>query len=126
MRSLQFPKLISLLGWGYLTLGIMVTLIVATATAWIHQAAVKRLTFVLFRIYAATVCAGIGSVFGWCLGWWMMATNLNGRASFYVWIPSMLALVAAFGLGAYRGARALRGKAPERFAFVAPDKYEGR
>jgi hypothetical protein len=125
MRSFQFSRLVPVFGWGYLTVGILVTLIVATTAAWMHQAIVKRFTFVLFRIYAATVCAGIGSVFGWSFGWWIMTTNLNGYVSFFLWIPSMLALVTAFGFGAYRGARGLRGKAPERFAFVTPAEYEG-
>lgn len=126
IQSFQFPRLAPVLGWGYIAVGVLVTLIVATAAAWMHQTVVKRFTFVLFRIYAATVCAGIGSVFGWCLGWWIMATNMNGYVSLSLWIPSMLALITAFGFGAYRGARGLRGKAPERFAFVTPAEYEGR
>jgi hypothetical protein len=67
-QAFHASRLLSAFGWSYLVVGILVTVTVATALARIHQAIVRRLTFALFRLYAAVVSAGIGSVFGWCLG----------------------------------------------------------
>src|ERR1700722_355418 len=39
------------LGWGYLLLGVLGTIALATSLAWLHQAVVRRFTFALFRIY---------------------------------------------------------------------------
>jgi hypothetical protein len=105
--------------------GVLVTIAVATGLACIHQAVVSRLTFALFRLYAATVSAGIGSVFGWCFGWWMMAKSITGHVSLLLWGIAMLALLAGFGVAAYKGARGLRGKAPERFTWISPDEFAG-
>jgi membrane protein DedA with SNARE-associated domain len=68
----------------------------------------SRLPFAIFRLYAAVVSAGIGSVFGWAIGWWMMSRSLDGRVSLLVWGVCMVALVAGFGVAAYKGARGLR------------------
>jgi hypothetical protein len=47
-------------GWLFLGAGVLLILAVATAIASLHHALVKRLTFGLFRIYAASVSAGVG------------------------------------------------------------------
>jgi hypothetical protein len=115
-QTFHAPRLLSVFGWNYLIAAILVTVAVATASAWIHQVVVRRLPFALFRLYAAVVSAGIGSVFGWCLGWWMMAKSVSGHVSLLLWGICMLALIAGFGVAAYKGARGLRGRAPESFA----------
>jgi hypothetical protein len=85
-HTFHFPRLLSMFGWSYLVVGILVTMLVATVAAWMHQALVRRLTFALFRIYAASVSGGIGSVFGWSLGWWAMAKSLNGHVPLLLWV----------------------------------------
>ena len=125
VQTFHTPRLLSVFGWSYLALGVLVTITVATVSAWMHQAVTRRFTFILFRLYATIISAGIGSVFGWCLGWWMMAKSISGHISLPLWLACMFALIAGFGLGAYRGARALRGKPPKRFAFVTVAEYEG-
>ena len=97
LQTFHAPRLLSAFGWSYLIVGVLVTFVVATAIAWIHQVVVRRLTFVLLRLYAALVSAGIGSVFGWGLGWWMMAQSLSGQAPLLLWGVCMLALIALFG-----------------------------
>jgi hypothetical protein len=126
VEALHAPKLLSVFGWFYLTAGISITIVVASASAWIHQKVVRRFTFALFRLYAAAVSAGIGSVFGWCLGWWLMARDQNGYVPFVIWGVCMLALVVGFGIAAYKGARGLRGQPPTRFTWITPAEFEGR
>ena len=125
-QTLHYPGLTSVFGWRYLSVGILVTVALATASAYIHQAVVARLTFALFRVYAAVVSASIGSVFGWCFGWWMMAKNTSGHVSMSLWVITMLALIACFGVAAYKGARGLRGEAPDSFTWISPDEFAGR
>ena len=126
VQSFHAPKLLSAFGWSYLIAGVLITTLIATVSAWIHQALMSRLTFALFRIYAATVSAGIGSVFGWCSGLWMMSKELNSYVWLSVWGVWMLALVLGFGVAAYRGARDLRGKAPKDFTWISPAEYAGQ
>ena len=71
LERFHAPRLLAAFGWGYLILGILMTALVATGAAWLHQAITRRMAFALFRLYAAAVSAGIGSVFGWVLGGWM-------------------------------------------------------
>jgi hypothetical protein len=111
-QTFHAPRLLSAFGWSYLAVGVLVTIVVATASALIHQAVVSRFPFALFRLYAAVVSAGIGSIFGWCFGWWMMAKSVNGQVSLLLWGICMLALIAGFGVAAYKGARGLRREAP--------------
>jgi hypothetical protein len=117
------PKLIAALGWSYIIIGALITICVATGAAWLHQMLIHRFTFLLFRIYAAAVSAGIGSVFGWALGWWIAA-----RESQQHWVVSLFILfllIAGFGTAAYKGARGLRGKAPTRFTWITPGEFAG-
>lgn len=124
-QTLHHPRLLSAFGWGYLAAAVSVTIAVATGSAFVHQALVARFTFVLFRLYAAAVSAGIGSVFGWSFGWWMMAKSMTGHVSLLFWGIAMLTLIVGFWLAAYNGARELRGKAPERFTWITPDEFAG-
>jgi hypothetical protein len=117
------PHLVTGIAWGYVVLGCVGTVAIATCLAWLHQAIVRRFTFALFRIYATVVTAGIGSVFGWCFAWWMLGEQVR-----YGWAVSlcvMLLLVIVFAVRAYEGARALRGSAPTQFAWVTPQEFEG-
>jgi hypothetical protein len=122
--SFQSPKQLATFGWGFLIFGVLATTVIATGAAWLHQMLVRRVTYALFRLYASVVSAGIGSVFGLCLGWWMMSKELmtNGWP---LWSLSMLVLIAGFGTLAYRGARGLRGEAPKTFTWITPEEFAG-
>jgi hypothetical protein len=111
------------LGWGYLAVGVVVTVAAATVAAWVHQVVVRRFTFALFRLYAMAVVAGIGSVFGWLLSWVIAAQEW--RFGWPLAIAEMLALVVGFGALGYRCARSLRGEAPTRFALVSREEFDG-
>jgi ribose/xylose/arabinose/galactoside ABC-type transport system permease subunit len=106
------PMRLSLFGWSYLTAGFTVTALLATASAWIHQWALRRLTFAWFRLYAALVTAGIGGVFGLCIAF--MATS--GHVWPFIRGLSLLIFIVVFGVVAYRNAPGLRGTAPESFS----------
>jgi hypothetical protein len=124
VQSLHAPRLISSFGWAYLIIGVLMTTIAATGAAWVHQAAVKRLTFALFRLYAAAVSAGIGSVFGWCLGWWVMVKGW-GIYGWLSWGVGMLVLARAATFHRHKGARGLRGSAPKNFTWISVEEFAG-
>jgi hypothetical protein len=123
MQSLHAPRLVPALGWSYLAIAILATSATASIVAWIHQTLTHRLTFALFRLYATAVCAGIGSVFGWCLGWLMLAREIPH--TFPLWILAMLALIGSFGTAAYRGACSLRGEPPASFTWISAEEFNG-
>ncbi len=125
-QILHSPRLLSTFGWGYLTAGVLGTILVASISAWIHQAIIRRLTFALFRLYASAISAGIGSVFGWCVGWWMTFAQVHGYVWLFLWALSMMALITSFGISAYKGARSLRGEMPKRFSWLSPEDYAAR
>ncbi len=104
-------------------LGTIGTVSIATSAAWLHQALVRRLTFALFRLYATVVSAGIGSVFGWCFSWWMLASQI--RYGWALALCGMLLVVIGFAMTAYEHSRALRGNAPTKFAWVSPEEFDG-
>jgi hypothetical protein len=118
---LHYPRLASTFGWVYLITGVFVTAAIATVVSWFHQFLMHRVTFALFRLYATAVVAGIGSVFGWCVCWWMLARSVPciGISSIF----SMLLLVIVFGVAAYKGARSLRGQAPKNLTWITRDEY---
>jgi hypothetical protein len=124
VQSLHAPRLISSFGWAYLIIGVLMTAIAATGAAWLHQVLMKRLTFALFRLYAAAVSGGIGSVFGWCLGWWILVKDL-GVYGWLLWGGGMLVLVSGFAVVAYKGARGLRGTAPKNFTWISEEEFPG-
>jgi hypothetical protein len=124
VQSFHAPKLLAAFGWGYLIVGVLITMAVATGVAWIHQKVVRRSTFTLFRLYATAVSGGIGSVFGWCLGWWLMWKEV-AHYGLVLWCVGMLVLVAAFATAAYKCARQLRGKAPTSFTWISPEEFAG-
>ena len=119
------PKLIATLGWGYLASGFLITATIATCASWLHQKIIHRFTFFLFRLYATLVCAGIGSVFGWFFGWCLAESGAHIHLRFGLWVSAMIALIGTFGLGAYKGARRLRGGAPTRFTWISPEEFAG-
>jgi hypothetical protein len=124
VQSLHAPRLISSFGWAYLIIGVLMTAIAATGAAWLHQVLMKRLTFALFRLYAAAVSGGIGGVFGWCLGWWIMVKGL-GVYGWLLWGVGMLVLVSGFAVIAYKGARGLRGTAPKNYTWISEEEFAG-
>ncbi len=117
------PHLLAAVGWSYLTLGALGTAAVATLVAWLHQIVVRRFTFALFRLYATGVTAGIGSVFGWCFSWWLLAADVPW--SWILGLAGMLASVFGFGIVAYKNARSLRGEAPTELAWVTHEEFDG-
>lgn len=125
MQFINAPKLLATLGWGYATGGFLITATIATCASWLHQKIVHRFTFFLFRLYATLVSAGIGSVFGWFLGWCMAASGAPVHLRLGFWVSAMITLIGAFGLGAYKGARGLRGEAPTRFTWISAEEFAG-
>jgi len=118
------PHLLAVLGWGYLILGVLVTATVASATAWLHQMLTQRFTFALFRLYATLVSAGIGSVFGWSLGLWLLWANITQHV-LPLWLLGMLVLILGFGATAYKYASAFRGDPPTTFTWISPEEFAG-
>ena len=124
--SSALPEVLSALGWGYLCFGLLASAAAATVSAWIHQVVIERLTFALFRLYAAGVSAGIGSVLGCSLAWWMMSQSVSGYMRLVFWTACTLTFAASFGAAAYKSARSLRGDAPTSFTWISPAEFEGR
>jgi hypothetical protein len=127
LQSFASPKVFAALGWGYLTLAALATAAVATVASWVHQKVVRRFTFALFRLYAAGVCAGIGSVFGLLLGLliWQFHGNIDALYGYLLWGASTLVLMVAFANVAYKHAGRLRGVAPTIFPWVTPEEFAG-
>ena len=86
---------------SYLVVGALVTAGAATGTTWLHQWLIHRFTFALVRIYVTAVSAGIGSVFGWWLGWSITAKGVNHLGVLW-WALGMLIFIPGFGVAAYR------------------------
>jgi hypothetical protein len=123
LQLAHIQKLLSTFGWGYLIVGVVCTACVATVAAWVHQFVVRRFTFALFRLYATLVVAGIGSVFGWSLSWWMLTMDVPRT---WVWsLLGMVLLVIAFGAAAWKGARGLRGDAPTKLSWISKEEFSG-
>ncbi len=124
MRWEDAPKLFSTLGWGAIIVGGILTCVVASIAAWLHQALIHRFTFALFRLYATLVTAGIGSVFGWLSLGLAMAWSPFPHA---VWLAGFMLpiLMVVFGAGAYQHARALRGNAPTGLTWITPEEFAG-
>ena len=111
------------LGVGLGLLALFSTAAVATVISWLHQAAIRRMTFALFRLYATVVCAGTGSVYGWALA--IAAGSRGMDVALPVSIAALAILTVAFGYLGFRTARQLRGKAPHRFTWITPEEFEG-
>jgi hypothetical protein len=123
MHIRHAPRLLAALGWGYLTLAVLAAIVIATCLAWLHQVLLHRLTFLLFRLYATVVCAGIGSVFGWCFAWTLLANEIDHTLPWS--ILGMVILTVGFGTAAYKAARSLRGKPPESFTWISAEEFHG-
>jgi hypothetical protein len=124
MRWEDAPRLFSTLGWGTIIVGGILTCVIASVVAWLHQWLIHRFTFVLFRPYATLVSAGIGSVFGWLSIWLAMVWSPFPHA---VWLAGFMLpiLMIVFGAAAYLHARALRGNAPTGFTWISPEEFAG-
>jgi hypothetical protein len=118
-KQLHLPEIPHALWTSYGILAIAGTAVLATGMATVHQWVLHRMTFALFRIYAGLVSAGIGSVWGWGLLFWL-TSQPELPLRLVIAILAMLLLSAGFGYAGFRGARQLRGKVPENFAFVSP------
>lgn len=118
------PRLFSAVGWGSAVVAGIVTCFVASAAAWLHQAIIHRFTFMLFRLYATFVVAGIGSVFGILIVLLVMVWQPSPQAE-WVAVFSIPILMTVFGAIAYKRARGLRGNAPTRFTWITPEEFRG-
>jgi hypothetical protein len=118
------PRLFTALGKSFFIVSGVATCAVSTIVAWFHQALIHRFTFVLFRLYAMFVSAGIGSILGALFIWIAMGWDLFPHA---VWAAAGMLPVFSFACGAlaYRHFRALRGDAPTRFTWITPDEFAG-
>lgn len=123
VSNFHLPHLSHSIGWALGTCIALAIAAVATGVAWLHQAAIHRLTFALFRLYAAAVCGGIGGVFGVWFGWWLIGKPVRFAPFFAV--AEMLLLIVSFGAAAYRGARSLRGRAPTTFSWITEQEFNG-
>jgi hypothetical protein len=123
-RSIHLPELPKGIGPGYIVFGLVGSLFTATVVAWVHQKAIRQMTFALFRIYAGLVAGGIGTVWGWCLGFWLLLnTQLHYR--FALWGLAMAALCGGFGYTGFHWARLLRSKSPTIPGLVSQAEFEG-
>jgi hypothetical protein len=124
MRWEDAPRLLSAVGWTSILGGGILTCAIASVAAWLNQALIHRFTFMLFRLYATFVTAGIGSVFGWLSLWLAMGWSPFPHA---VWLAAFMLpiLVVVFGAAAYRHAPALRGNAPTGFTWITPEEFAG-
>jgi hypothetical protein len=118
------PRLLSAMGWGSIIIGGVVLCCAASVAAWLHQVLIHRFTFLLFRLYATFVAAGIGSVFGWLIVLLAVVYSPFAHASWLATL-SIPILVVVFGAISYRHARALRGIAPTRFTWISQDEFAG-
>ncbi len=124
MHWTDAPRMLGALGWSYMIVGTLITIGVATGAAWLHQWLIHRFTFALFRLYVTAISAGIGSVFGWVLGWWVMTKKIDHQEVWW-WTLAMLFFIAGFGVAAYKNARALRGEAPTGFTWISAEEFAG-
>jgi len=124
MRWEDAPRVFSTLGWSAIIVGGILTCVIASVAAWLHQWLIHRFTFVLFRPYATFVSAGIGSVFGWLSIWLAMVWSPFPHA---LWLAGFMLpiLMIVFGAAAYLHARALRGNAPTGFTWISPEEFAG-
>ena len=124
MRWEDAPRLFSAMGWGSVIVGGLVTCILASVAGWLHQGLIHRFTFLLFRLYATVVVAGIGCVLGFLVVWLFMEW---GPFAYAGWVAacSIPLLTGAFGAAAYKCARALRGGPPASFTWITPDEFAG-
>lgn len=123
VSNFHLPHLSHPIGWALGACIVLAITAIATGVAWLHQAAIHRLTFALFRLYATVVCGGIGGVFGVWFGWWLIGESFR-FAPFFA-IAGMLLLIVSFGAAAYRGARSLRGSAPANFSWITEQEFNG-
>jgi hypothetical protein len=119
----QNPHLLSTFGLAYVICGALVTAIVAFAVAWLHQFLMHRLTFAMFRLYSTAVVAGIGSVFGWAMLWWMLSHDV--RLTWEYSLLIMFSFIAGFGTSAYKGAAKLRGTTPKALTWITEEEFAG-
>lgn len=117
-------RFFSAIGWGAIVAGVIVTCLIATAAAWLHQALIHRMTFLLFRLYVVFVAAGIGSVIGSVFFWLAMG---SGRFAQVWWLVALIVpvMILAFGSQAYKHSRALRGHAPTGLTWITADEFVG-
>jgi hypothetical protein len=109
---------------SYAIVWLMATSLIATLASWIHQKIIHRMTMALFRIYAGLVSAAIGSVWGWCLCFWLINREQIPH-TFLIWISAMTALCVGFGYAGFRWASRLRGDPPKSFPIITKEEFEG-
>ena len=123
-RHFQLPALPPRGSWiAYAVLYVLATIVTSTLAAWAHQFVIHRMTFQLFRLYAALVSADVGSVWGWCFWFWIV-NDKELPVRFLLAGVAMLVLCCGFGYAGFREARQLRGTAPKTFALISPEEFQ--
>jgi hypothetical protein len=117
----QIERLPVLIGPIYVAAGLLGTVVIASILAWLHQFFIRRMTFSLFRIYACLVSAGIGSVYGWALNFWLI-----DKSAFPIAFVALPVICFAFGYVGFREAHQLRGRSPRDFTWITPQEFEGK
>ena len=106
--------------------GMLGTIVLASGVAVIHQFAIHRTTFALFRLYAGSVTATVAVVWGSLTGA-VVASSIN--APWEVAFVVTFTLVVALGWGGAmlgsRMARRLRGAAPKRLTWILEEEFYG-
>lgn len=110
--------------WVFTASIFIVSAVGASAASWIHQKLIHRMTYSLFRVYAAVVCGGIGSVFGLAGGVLLGSRGLDfgvaiGGGLIMAW------LILGFGYFGWRWARVMRGEAPVNLTWITSDEFKG-
>lgn len=109
-----------------IVVGMAGTIVMATGIAVVHQFAIHRTTFALFRLYAGFVTGGVAVLWGSLVGA-VVASYLD--APWEVAFVVVTTLVIALGWGGARLgsriARRLRGRAPKRFQWISEDEFYG-
>lgn len=123
VSNFHLPPLSHSIGWTLALCVVLAIAVLASFIAWLHQAAIHRLTFALFRLYAAVVSAGLGSVVGIWLAWWLIGRQIEFAP--VLALACIVALTIGFGMAAFRGARSLRGNPPTAFTWITEEEFNG-
>lgn len=107
---------------AYLVVAIVVTLVVASTAAVLHQWMIERMTLALFRLYCMVVLAGIGGTILLALSFWLVASSA-GSFSVIAFLVALL-FPCLGGYAGFRWANHLRGTRPVAFQWITPEEFD--
>ena len=109
-----------------IVMGMAGTIVMATGIAVVHQFAIHRTTFALFRLYAGFVTGGVAVLWGSLVGA-VVASYLDApwEVAFVVVTTLVIALGWSGARLGLRIARRLRGRAPQRFQWISEEEFYG-